>query len=286
MDITFKNVSYIYQKNSPFEQRALEDINVQLPSGSFVSVVGHTGSGKSTFIQHLNGLLEPTEGVVQVGPYELSPEKNKHLKGLRKNVGMVFQNPDHQLFEETVQKEMMFGPKNFGINVTGTELENVIKDVGLDLDILSRSPFDLSGGQKKRVAIASVLVLKPKVLILDEPTAGLDPLGKYKMMELFSHLHKSQQLTIILVTHHMEDALKYSDQMMVMNKGKVVLIDHPLNVFKRKEYLKEIGLALPEKIELIEILQKELNLTIDDAGQSVDELAKSIGDWVKEGSGS
>ncbi|GEL78038.1 energy-coupling factor transporter ATPase [Tenuibacillus multivorans] len=283
MDITFKDVTYTYQPNTPFEHLALNQLNFQIPKGSFTAIVGHTGSGKSTLIQHLNGLLRPSEGTVSIGGFELTNEKNKQIKALRKKVGMVFQYPEHQLFEETVKKDILFGPKNFDVAVSDDQLLKVIDMVGLEPEILERSPFDLSGGQKRRVAIASILILEPELLVLDEPTAGLDPLGQKQMMELFSQLHRKQDITVVLVTHQMEDVLAYANQMLVLENGRVSLKGKPIQVFQYKDYLRQIGLDIPEVIEFLEYLEKETGLAIPYRGQALTELGTSIAKWVKDG---
>ncbi|MGM8216156.1 energy-coupling factor transporter ATPase [Bacillaceae bacterium W0354] len=283
MDITFEKVNYIYQANTPFAHQALKDISFHIPNGSFTAIIGHTGSGKSTLIQHLNGLVRPTTGKITIGPFELTNEKNKQIKQLRKEVGMVFQYPEHQLFEETVKKDILFGPKNFGIDVSEDELLQVVKTVGLPEEVLEKSPFELSGGQMRRVAIASILVMNPKVLVLDEPTAGLDPLGKYKMMELFAKLHKDKQQTTILITHDMEDALAYADQIVVLDKGTTAMIGEPLTIFKKKDQLKSLGLNVPEIIEFITYLKERLNFTYDSQDLSIDRLAQHLSEWLKEG---
>ncbi|WP_337017266.1 energy-coupling factor transporter ATPase, partial [Oceanobacillus massiliensis] len=201
MDITFKNVTYIYQQNTPFAHKAIDNLSFDIASGSFVAIVGHTGSGKSTLIQHLNGLSVPTEGEVSIGDYRLSKaDKPKDMKKLRSRVGVVFQYPEHQLFEETVEKDIAFGPQNFGVMEAEIQkrIKEIIPAVGLQEDILQRSPFDLSGGQMRRVAIAGVLAVKPDVLVLDEPTAGLDPRGQKEIMEMFYKLHQEQGLTTVL----------------------------------------------------------------------------------------
>ncbi|PKR76566.1 energy-coupling factor transporter ATPase [Halalkalibacillus sediminis] len=281
MDISFEQVNYIYQPNSPMAHQALKDINFQVSSGSFTAIVGHTGSGKSTLIQHLNGLMRPTSGKIRIGDYELSHEKSKEMKKLRKEVGMVFQYPEHQLFEETVKKDILFGPKNFGME--DYELDEVIDQVGLDSSILDKSPFELSGGQMRRVAIAGVLIMKPSILVLDEPTAGLDPLGRSQMMDLFSTLHKTYGQTIVLVTHHMEDALHYADQMIVMNQSEIALKGDPIELFKKRDKLKGLGLALPEVIQLIDQVNEKFQTHIEYNGQSQSELAEEIGQVVKDG---
>ena len=214
MDIRFKQVDFTYQPNTPFEQRALFDINLTIQDGSYTAIVGHTGSGKSTLLQHLNALVKPTKGQVTIGERVITPETdNKNLKPIRKKVGIVFQFPEAQLFEETVERDIAFGPKNFG--VSDEEAKKLAKKmldlVGLDEKYLQHSPFELSGGQMRRVAIAGVLAMEPEVLVLDEPTAGLDPKGRKEMMEMFSRLHKEHNMTIVLVTHLMDDVRRSCD---------------------------------------------------------------------------
>ena len=223
MDIRFKQVDFTYQPNTPFEQRALFDINLTIQDGSYTAIVGHTGSGKSTLLQHLNALVKPTKGQVTIGERVITPETdNKNLKPIRKKVGIVFQFPEAQLFEETVERDIAFGPKNFG--VSDEEAKKLAKKmldlVGLDEKYLQHSPFELSGGQMRRVAIAGVLAMEPEVLVLDEPTAGLDPKGRKEMMEMFSRLHKEHNMTIVLVTHLMDDVANYADHVIVLEKGQ------------------------------------------------------------------
>ena len=230
MDIRFEKVSYVYQPNTPFEQRALYDIDLSIKEGSYTALVGHTGSGKSTLLQHLNALLKPTEGQVKIGDRMITPTTdNKNLKPVRKKVGIVFQFPGAQLFEETVA----FGPKNFGASDEEAFVlakEN-LKLVGLDEEYLERSPFELSGGQMRRVAIAGVLAMEPEILVLDEPTAGLDPLGRKEMMEMFLRLHREKNMTIVLVTHLMDDVANFADYVYVLEKGHVVKHGTPQAVF-------------------------------------------------------
>ncbi|ASK61627.1 energy-coupling factor ABC transporter ATP-binding protein [Virgibacillus phasianinus] len=287
MDITFKNVSYIYQQNTPFAHKAIEDLSFHIPSGSFVAVIGHTGSGKSTLIQHLNGLVMPSEGEVSIGNFTLSKEqKPKNLKELRSKVGVVFQYPEHQLFEETVEKDIAFGPENF--DVQDDEIRKRIKEitpaVGLDDALLSRSPFDLSGGQMRRVAIAGVLAIKPDVLVLDEPTAGLDPRGQKEIMEMFHALHREQNLTTILVTHSMEDAVKYADHVIILNKGKKYLEGKPEEVLTRQEALKKVQLDVPEAVQFLGLFEKRFGVHIPFHRQSTKEIAREIQQVLKGGS--
>lgn len=248
MDITFKQVDYFYQAGTPMESRALFNISLKIPHQSYTAIIGHTGSGKSTILQHLNALIQPTNGVVTLGEQEITAtSKQKNLKPLRKKVGIVFQFPEAQLFEETVEKDIAFGPKNFGVseeeaNQLASEMLGL---VGLPQEILQRSPFDLSGGQMRRVAIAGVLAMQPEVLVLDEPTAGLDPRGRMEMMELFSKLHKEKGLTIVLVTHQMNDVADYANHVVVVENGSIVKTGTPKEIFSDQQWIKDKHLELP-----------------------------------------
>ncbi len=260
MDIRFKQVGFAYQAGTPFEMRALHDISFSIEDGSYVAIIGHTGSGKSTILQHLNALLKPTEGVVELGKKTIdSTTGNKDLKPLRKKVGIVFQFPEAQLFEETVEKDIAFGPKNFGVSEDEALkiAAEVVKTVGLPEDVLKKSPFDLSGGQMRRVAIAGVLAMKPEVLVLDEPTAGLDPKGRFEMMEMFYKLHKEQNLTIVLVTHQMNDVSDYANHVVVIEAGSVVKEGAPKEVFEDASWLLEKQLGVPTTLAFVEKLKSK-----------------------------
>lgn len=260
MDICFKQVGFAYQAGTPFEMRALHDISFSIEDGSYVAIIGHTGSGKSTILQHLNALLKPTEGVVELGEKTIdSTIGNKDLKPLRKKVGIVFQFPEAQLFEETVEKDIAFGPKNFGVSEEEALkiAAEVVKTVGLPEDVLKKSPFDLSGGQMRRVAIAGVLAMKPEVLVLDEPTAGLDPKGRFEMMEMFYKLHKEQNLTIVLVTHQMNDVSDYANHVVVIEAGSVVKEGSPKEVFEDATWLLEKQLGVPTTLAFVEKLKSK-----------------------------
>lgn len=260
MDIRFKQVGFAYQAGTPFEMRALHDISFSIEDGSYVAIIGHTGSGKSTILQHLNALLKPTEGVVELGEKTIdSTTGNKDLKPLRKKVGIVFQSPEAQLFEETVEKDIAFGPKNFGVSEEEALkiAAEVVKTVGLPEDVLKKSPFDLSGGQMRRVAIAGVLAMKPEVLVLDEPTAGLDPKGRFEMMEMFYKLHKEQNLTIVLVTHQMNDVSDYANHVVVIEAGSVVKEGAPKEVFEDASWLLEKQLGVPTTLAFVEKLKSK-----------------------------
>lgn len=263
MDIRFEQVGFTYQPNSPFETRALFDIDLEVKEGSYTALVGHTGSGKSTLLQHLNALLKPTEGLVKIGERTITPETdNKNLKPIRKKVGIVFQFPEAQLFEETVAKDIAFGPKNFGVSEEeGRKLAaRYLELVGLDESYLERSPFELSGGQMRRVAIAGVLAMEPEVLVLDEPTAGLDPQGRKEMMDMFWRLHKEQQMTIVLVTHLMDDVANFADYVYVLEKGRVVKNGTPQRVFEDVRWVEEKQIGVPTATAFAEkLVQKGLH---------------------------
>lgn len=280
MDITFEKVEHRYQVNTPFERLALYDVNAKIESGSYVAVIGHTGSGKSTFLQHLNGLLRPTDGAITIGDRKVTANKNdKNLKPLRKKVGIVFQFPEHQLFEETVEKDICFGPLNFGVSLEEAKLRarRAIQMVGLSEEYLTKSPFDLSGGQMRRVAIAGILAMEPEVLVLDEPTAGLDPRGRNEIMQMFYDLHQQKKLTTILVTHSMEDAARYADQILVMVKGTLKLQGSPEEIFKNQSTLMEIGLDVPEVVKFKSMVEKKLGIEIPaSASLSIDHIVSHL----------
>ena len=278
MDIRFKQVGFAYQAGTPFEMRALHDVTFSVKDGSYVAIIGHTGSGKSTILQHLNALLKPTEGLVELGDKTIdSTTGNKDLKPLRKKVGIVFQFPEAQLFEETVEKDIAFGPKNFGVSEEEALkiASEVVKTVGLPEDVLKKSPFDLSGGQMRRVAIAGVLAMKPDVLVLDEPTAGLDPKGRLEMMEMFYKLNKEQNMTIVLVTHQMNDVSDYADHVIVIESGNVVKEGSPKEVFSDASWLLEKQLGVPTTLAFVEKL-KEKGWSTDKMPLTLDELADAI----------
>ena len=278
MDIRFKQVGFAYQAGTPFEMRALHDISFSIKEGSYVAIIGHTGSGKSTILQHLNALLKPTEGIVELGDKTIdSTTGNKDLKPLRKKVGIVFQFPEAQLFEETVEKDIAFGPKNFGVSEEEALkiAAEVVKTVGLPEEVLKKSPFDLSGGQMRRVAIAGVLAMKPEVLVLDEPTAGLDPKGRLEMMEMFYKLNKEQNMTIVLVTHQMNDVSDYADHVIVIESGNVVKEGSPKEVFSDASWLLEKQLGVPTTLAFVEKL-KEKGWSTDKMPLTLDELAEAI----------
>lgn len=259
MSIKIENLSYKYMPDTPFEKKAIDDISLQIEDGEFIGLIGHTGSGKSTLIQQFNGLLKPTSGKIYINDICIT-EKGVDLRKIRHQVGLVFQYPEHQLFEETVYKDICFGPINLGLSETEilNRVKKAMKVVGLDFEaIKDKSPFDLSGGQKRRVAIAGVLAMEPKVLILDEPTAGLDPRGRDEILREIKNLHDTYKMTVILVSHSMEDVAKLADRLIVMYKGKNILEGTPREIFTQIETLEKIGLAVPEVTYLARELSRK-----------------------------
>lgn len=282
MSITVENLTYTYSKGLPNETRALEDVSFQLKTGEFAAVIGHTGSGKSTLMQQLNGLLRPDSGKITVGEVCITDPSTK-MTEVRRKVGLVFQYPEYQLFEETVAKDVAFGPKQVGM--TGEELDRVVEEsirlTGLDYEaVKERSPFELSGGQKRRVAIAGVLAMKPEILILDEPTAGLDPSAHRDVLELIRRIHRKERMTILLVSHNMGDIAELADRVLVMNRGKLVMNGTPAEVFSRGEPLWEMGLGLPPATEFMERLKDRMP-GIDAAQLSIEDAAKEICRYLK-----
>ena len=282
MSITVENLTYTYSKGLPNETRALEDVSFQLEPGEFAAVIGHTGSGKSTLMQQLNGLLRPDSGKITVGEVCITDPSTK-MTEVRRKVGLVFQYPEYQLFEETVAKDVAFGPKQVGM--TGEKLDRVVEEsirlTGLDYEeVKERSPFELSGGQKRRVAIAGVVAMKPEILILDEPTAGLDPSAHRDVLELIRRIHRQERMTILLVSHNMGDIAELADRVLVMNRGKLVMNGTPAEVFVRGKQLREMGLGQPPAMEFMERLKERLP-GIDAAQLSIEDAAKEICRYLK-----
>lgn len=277
MSIKIENLTHVYMPKSPFEKVALDNVSLDIKDGEFIALIGHTGSGKSTLIQHFNGLLEPTSGKIIVDGIDIT-SKDAKLTDIRKKVGLVFQYPEYQLFEETISKDIAFGPKNLGLSEEKVNLR-VIKSmemVGLDYEkYKDKSPFDLSGGQKRRVAIAGVVAMQPTTLILDEPTAGLDPKGRDDILAQISKLHKDYNMTIIIVSHSMEDVAKIAERIIVMNHGKVTLQGRPVEVFKQVDLLEEIGLGVPQVTYLVKKL-REKGLDISDNIFTIEEAKKEL----------
>jgi energy-coupling factor transport system ATP-binding protein len=286
MDILLQQVEYRYQANTPFERLALKDVSFDIPEGTYLAIIGHTGSGKSTILQHLNALLKPTKGKIVIGDIEvIAGKKQKDLKKVRQRVGIVFQFPEHQLFEETIEKDICFGPMNFGVSEEEAKrrAKIAIKQVGLSEEILQRSPFDLSGGQMRRVAIAGVLAMDPDVIVLDEPTAGLDPRGRKEIMNMFYELHKEKKLSTILVTHSMEDAARFADQIIIMHKGEVYKKGTPEEIFASPEGLLELGLDVPEVIRFQKNFEETCKVKLDRICLTTEQLAEAVTDCLKRG---
>lgn len=280
MSIIVNHLFYRYNPGTAMEQTALDDVNLIINDGEFIGLIGHTGSGKSTLVQQLNGILKPTSGGVYVDGADISDD-GYDLRKLRGEVGLVFQYPEHQLFEENVFLDVCFGPKNLGLSKKDVELRayEALKQVGIADEYFYQSPFDLSGGQKRRVAIAGVLAMKPRVLILDEPTAGLDPKGRDELLERLTSIRKETGCTIILVSHSMEDVANYADRIVVMDKGRVIFDDTPVNVFKHHDELKEIGLGVPHITETMYALKAsglDVSTDIITVDAAVTEILKSI----------
>ncbi len=276
MSIILDHVNYIYEADTKMAVYALKDVCLQIPDGQFIGLIGHTGSGKSTLVQHLNGLLKPSSGNVYYNGRDIRDE-DYDLKELRSKVGLVFQYPEHQLFEIDVFSDVCYGPKNLGLSRKETELRayEALRLVGLPEECFFQSPFDLSGGQKRRVAIAGVLAMKPEMLILDEPTAGLDPKGRDEMFALIAELQKKTGMTIILVSHSMEDVAKYVDRIIVMNRGSVLFDNVPKEVFKHYKELEEVGLAAPQVTYIMHALKSD-GWNVDEEATTVAEAADSI----------
>lgn len=283
MSIKFSEVKHTYQKDSPFSYAALKGINLTLKEGKIHAIIGATGSGKSTLVQHMNALLLPSEGAIEiVGKKIVANEKLKDSKALRKEVGLVFQFPEYQLFEETIEKDVSFGPKNFGVNSEDakTIAKKMLDLVGLDESYMGRSPFELSGGQKRRVAIAGILAMEPSILVLDEPTAGLDPLGAKEMMELFVLMNKQYHKTIILVTHDMQHVLNYCDDVVVMEDGLIKAQESVNEFFANVSLLNELNVYPPQIVVLKEELKKQ-GIIIGDDILDFNNVVKAIMNEVK-----
>ena len=276
MAIILNHVNYIYDEDTAMAHPALIDVNLNIPDGQFIGLIGHTGSGKSTLIQHMNGLIKPTSGQILFDGEDIN-EKGYDKKALRAKVGLVFQYPEHQLFETDCFKDVCFGPRNQGYTKKETELRayEALKQVGFDDEYFYQSPFDLSGGQKRRVAIAGVLAMRPQVLILDEPTAGLDPKGREDILGLISGLHKETGITIILVSHSMDDVADYVQRIIVMNNGRVQFDDEPRKVFSHYKELEEIGLAAPQVTYVMKEL-KEAGFDVDENATTLEEAKNEI----------
>lgn len=280
MSIQVENISFIYNEGTPFESEALKDVSFTIEDNEFVGIIGHTGSGKSTLIQHLNGLLKPTSGRITINGIDITSTKN--LKDIRREVGIVFQYPEHQLFEETIYKDIAFGPSNLGLSDYEIKVRvfEAMKTVGLDVSMKDMSPFELSGGERRRVAIAGVLSMMPKILILDEPTAGLDPRGRDEILGKIKEIHEKYEMTTILVSHSMEDIAKLVNKIIVMHEGRVSLIGTPREVFKNVEKLEQMGLGVPQITYLMRDLRKN-GIELPDDILTVDEAKRCILEYLR-----
>ena len=278
MSIKLANVFYIYSKGTPFERRALNDVSLEISKGEFVAVIGHTGSGKSTLVQHLNGLLKPSQGTAAIDDIDLTG-KGADVKAARQQVGMVFQYPEHQIFAETVFEDIAFGPRNKGFNEgeVAKQVREAMTFVGLDYDTYAqRSPFQLSGGQMRRVAIAGVVAMNPDYLVLDEPSAGLDPRSRNAVFKEILALHKSRGIAIVLVTHSMEEAARYADRMLVINGGRVMFDGKPIEIFRdHSKELVEVGMDVPQAFKLADMLRKK-GLELPEGIKDEQSLIKAI----------
>lgn len=289
MSIVVKNLSYTYGVDSPYEKKALNNINLTINEGDFLGIIGHTGSGKSTFIQHINGLIKVQEGEIQVFDVKLTNAKKPKpdLRALRNNVGMVFQYPEYQLFEDTVFKDVAFGPKNQGLSTEeiAQRVEEAINLVGLDYEtIKDRAPFELSGGQKRRVAIAGIIAMKPKVLILDEPTAGLDPYGKEQILALISHLKEKSSSTIIVISHDIDEITRFATRLIVFNDGEIAF-DIPMKeLFKHREELVKMGLDIPLAVQIANSL-RENGVAVSNDVVTIQDLLREIARIYEEKNG-
>lgn len=280
--IEINNLTHVYGKDTPFEKVAIKDVNLKIEENEFIGLIGHTGSGKSTLIQHLNGLLKPTTGSIVADGIKIDKDSS-NLTDLRKKIGLVFQYPEYQLFEETVERDISFGPKNLGLGEKEVleRVKNAMESVGLLYDeFKDKSPFELSGGLKRRVAIAGVLAMNPKVLILDEPTAGLDPRGRDEILSEVSNIHKKENITIILVSHSMEDMARIAKRLIVMDKGEVFMDSSPREVFKKEDELKSVGLGIPQITSFMRVLKKR-GFDVDDDCITVDEAKESLKEYLR-----
>ena len=284
MSIVIEHLNYVYMQGGPYETKALDDVSLTIRDGEFIGLIGHTGSGKSTLVQHLNGLILPTSGQITVDGMDLA-DKNTDKRAIRRRVGLVFQYPENQLFEETVAKDIAFGPKNLGLDEAEIDrrVRTAMRRVALDYDKLSqRSVFELSGGQMRRVAIAGVLAMEPQTLVLDEPCAGLDPKGREEILGLISDLHRESGATIVMVSHSMDDVAALAERVIVMNHGKVAMDGAPREVFSRGEELRAIGLDVPQAVELAQKL-REKGFDVPEGIYKIEEVRAAVEAIVGKG---
>ena len=284
MSIVIEHLNYVYMQGGPYETKALDDVSLTIHDGEFVGLIGHTGSGKSTLVQHLNGLILPTSGKITVDGMDLA-DKNTDKRAIRRRVGLVFQYPENQLFEETVEKDIAFGPKNLGLDEAEIDrrVRTAMRRVALDYDALAqRSVFELSGGQMRRVAIAGVLAMEPQTLVLDEPCAGLDPKGREEILGLISDLHRESGATIVMVSHSMDDVAALAERVIVMNHSKVAMDGAPREVFSRGEELRAIGLDVPQAVELAQKL-REKGFDVPEGIYKIEEVRAAVEAIVGKG---
>ena len=280
MPIVIKNLTFTYSAKTPYEKKALDNINLQINEGDFLGIIGHTGSGKSTFIQHINGLIKPQEGEIEIFDLKLTPAKRPKvdLRALRSGVGMVFQYPEYQLFADTVEKDVAFGPKNLGLSAdeVAKRVKNAIEIVGLDYEaVKDRAPFELSGGQKRRVAIAGIIAMQPKMLILDEPTAGLDPFGKDQILNLIKYLKTHCSPTIVVISHDIDEITRFANRIVVFNDSHIVYDEPMQQLFKHSEHLQEMGLDIPRAVKVVNAL-RERGIDLGDEIVTAEDLLKAI----------
>jgi energy-coupling factor transport system ATP-binding protein len=284
MPIELRDVSHVYGQGTPFAHEAISDINLTIEDGEVLGIIGHTGSGKSTLVQHLNGLLKPTSGKILVDGVDITAQ-GVNLRDVRRKVGLVFQYPEHQLFEETVAADVAFGPKNLGLDSEEVEerVRTALTMVDLDYEKLKdRSPFELSGGQKRRVALAGVLAMQPKILVLDEPSAGLDPRSRDELLQLIVNLHDQYGMSIVFVTHNMSEVARLANRLVVMHKGRVVMDGTPREIFQRGSELESIGLGVPEITTLMKRLAAA-GIDVDTSVLTVEEARDAVLAWLKRG---
>lgn len=283
MILKTENLSYVYSEGTPFEKTAVNNVNIEIEKGEFLGIIGHTGSGKSTLIQHFNGLLQPSSGKVFLDGKDIWADKAQ-IRSVRFRVGLVFQYPEYQLFEDTIYKDIAFGPKNMGLSEQEIDrrVKTTAEKVGISEAMLNKSPFEISGGEKRRAAIAGVMAMEPEVLILDEPVAGLDPKGRERILDLIREYHKTMGCTVLLVTHSMEDAARYASKLLVMNRGEVFCYDKTSEVFKRSAEIEKIGLSTPQIAKVFNILRKN-GINIDNDVYTVKYAKEKIMEYLKNG---
>lgn len=285
MTIKFNQVSYVYQQSTPYQYKALKYIDTQFEQGKYYAIIGQTGSGKSTLIQHINGLLKPTTGSVSVDDTVITHKtKDKVIRPIRKKVGMVFQFPESQLFEDTVEREMVFGPKNFNMDIDQAKeyAHKLLMELGFQRDILSQSPFQMSGGQMRKIAIVSVLAMDPDIIIVDEPTAGLDPKSKRQVMNLFKHLQQKENKTIILISHDMNEVARYAEEVVVMKDGTIVEQCSPKILFKNRKCFEEWHITLPDVVKLQNDFEQKYNTTLKEIALTEEEFVTLYREWQHE----